>query len=616
MHFDAITLACVASDLTESLIGGRVQQLLQVDEHSFGFEIYANKERRQLLISANPTAPRIHFVSQKLRRGVNVETPLLLLLRKYVRGARVDAVTQADVTERVLRIRFAHSEHGQTELVVELIGRTSNLILLGPDEKILDCLRRVRAHNEHERELYPRRNYSAYPSQDKLSPLNSSNPAYVAQIESLLATDERLWKTVLTYFAGISPTLAREVAWLVSAENLAQPDGNITADKADPATVVAAIRTIWQRTESNQWQPSLLYKNGSVAGFAAYPLHFGDSPDGDLVEADLPAALTIHSAVERYDARSEGGGKDGDSAAGSGATDQYAAQRGTVAKLLRKSHKQVVRRLKAVDADVPKPGEAEALRTNAEWILALSHEIEAGQSVLEVPAEYLGGDSESGALQIALDPRKKPVDHAQALFKRAGKLERAAKILPERKAKLTSDRDFLDQLANDLQMAENQPEIAAVHAELTEAGLLGHQQGKNRARKKPNHSGAKASRPRRYISPDGLAILVGRNARQNDKVTFDQAKPDDLWLHVRGVPGSHVVVRSGGQAVSEQTLLMAAQLAAYYSSQRGERAVTVAVTERRNVTRVPRGRPGQVFMRNEETVTVAANLPEDAMVSK
>lgn len=627
MHFDAITLACVASSLNQTIIGGRVQQLVQVDEHGFGLEIYAKKERHQLLVSASPTAPRIHIVSQKQRRGVEVETPLLLLLRKYVRGARVDAVTQPDVTERVLHIRFDHSEHGETQLIVELIGRSSNLLLLGPDEKILDCLHRVRAKNEQDRELYPHRNYMPHPSQDKLSPLDSSNPAYVEQIRALLSTDERLWKTILANFAGVSPTLAREAAWQASAHTLTQPDQNVAANKIEPTAILAALHTIWQRTETNQWQPSLLYKSGAISGFAAYPLHFGDMPEaellvGDLCEADPPAALTIHSALERYYARSAGDGKNSELTTASGATDPYAAQRGTVAALLRKSRKQVARRLAAVAKDVPKPGEAEAVRTKAEWILALSHQIEAGQTTLEVPAEYLGSDSsehdsdKNGALIIELDPTKAPVEYAQGLFKRAGKLERAAEILPERKAKLTSDLDFLDQLTSDLQMAENQPEIASVQVELADAGLLGHQQGKHRVRKKTKQPSAKASKPRRYISPDGLAILVGRNARQNDMVTFTHAKPDDLWLHVRGVPGSHVVVRSGGQPVSEETLFMAAQLAAYYSSRRGERSATVSVTQRRNVTRVPKGRPGQVYMRNEETLTVAAELPADVMPSE
>lgn len=611
MHFDAITLACVVTELNQSIRSGRVQQLVQVDEHSFGFEIYAERERRHLLISANPAKPRIHLVSQKLRRGVNVETPLLLLLRKYVRGARVDAIEQRDATERVARIRFDHSEHGETELVIELIGRASNLLLLGPNNTIFDCLRRVRGRAEHDRDLLPRRDYRTPPLQDKLSPLDSNKSVHpqeliAEQLANLLSTDEPLWKTLVSNTAGVSPTLAREIAWRASTTLDGGSDINVLANQVDPTTVASVLHTIWARVQQQNWQPSLLYKNDAIAGFAPYPLHFGE-----MAPAGAPASITIHSALEDYYARAAGAGNERDSVNATGTTDPYAAQRSNVAALIRRSRKQVSRRLKAVEADQPKPGEADNLRTQAEWILALSHQIEPGQTRVEVPL----ATEESESQQIQLDPSKTPVEYAQGLFKRAGKLERAAKILPARKAKLSTDLKFLDQLASDLQLAENQPEIAAVQTELQEAGLLGHQQGKNRPRKNAPKSGAKTSKPRRYISPDGVAILVGRNARQNDKVTFDHAKPDDLWLHVRAAPGSHVVIRSGGQPVSEETLHMAAQLAAYYSNRRGERAATVAVTQRRNVTRVPKGRAGQVYMRNEETVTVPAELPADLMIS-
>jgi predicted ribosome quality control (RQC) complex YloA/Tae2 family protein len=198
------------------------------------------------------------------------------------------------------------------------------------------------------------------------------------------------------------------------------------------------------------------------------------------------------------------------------------------------------------------------------------------------------------------------VEQAQRKFKRASKLDRAAEFIPARRAQLAADLAFLDQLATDLALAENQPQIATVISELQSSGLLPQ---------RPNR--AKTSRPvqelLRLYSVNGMEIIVGRNARQNDHITFGIANASDLWLHARDVPGAHVVIRNGGQPVDNETLQVAAQLAAYYSQRRGDGAVPVAVTERRFVTRVPGGRPGQVHVRQEETLVVPATMPAEVM---
>ncbi|MEZ4831010.1 MAG: NFACT RNA binding domain-containing protein [Caldilineaceae bacterium] len=167
---------------------------------------------------------------------------------------------------------------------------------------------------------------------------------------------------------------------------------------------------------------------------------------------------------------------------------------------------------------------------------------------------------------------------------------------------MTADRAFIEQLQSDLALAENQPEIVSVREELRRRLPA--------ARPKRQRSAPDRSNPLRFLSPDGFAILVGRNSRQNEIVTFKEANAEDLWLHIRDLPGAHVVIRNGGQPVGEETITAAAQLAAYYSSQRGEQAVPVAVTPRRFVSRMAGGRTGQVYYRNEETRAVAAAKPD------
>lgn len=578
MHFDALTLACVVAELRQTLRGGRVQAVLMPDEQSIGLEVYAQRQRHNLLLTTGGAAARVHLVSQKLRRGVEQPTPLLQLLRKYVRDSLLETVEQPDPSERVLHLHFHHAEHGATTLVAELIGQRSNLLLLNPSGKILECLRRIWPGEGVTRPLLPGQPYTPPPPQNRLSPLDDGSADYYERLGALLKQDGKLWKVLTTHLAGISPTLGRELAWRAAG------DSEATAQATDLMGLVEALQVLWLPVQTGDWQPGLWLEEGKSAGFSAYEAHF---------RGEFAPLASISAAVEQFYAQAQPG------ASGASPRDGYAALRATVAAELRRAQGRLERQLAALRADEPAPGAAETLRSQAEWLLALSSQVEPGQPTLEV-------ELDDAVLSIPLDPHQTPVEQAEQMFHRAARLERAAKIIPERRVRLEADLEFLAQLSTDLALAENQPEIAMVREELAKTGLLVDRQKKS-AKERVNPGTAQL---RRYLSPQGFAIIVGRNARQNERVTFEIATGSDLWLHVRGAPGSHVVIRSGGQAVAEETLQMAAQLAAYYSSLRGERAAPVVYTERRFVSRAPGGRTGQVIVRNEAVITVRAELPE------
>ncbi len=626
MHFDALTLAAVADELRETVAGGRVQQIVLPDSRSVALEIYAHRARRHLLLSAHPQASRVHLIEHKPRRGVAKETPLLLLLRKYVRGARLESVELPVPFERVLYLRFHHPGHDATTLAVEPIGQLGNLILMNADGRILDALVRVPAGENAQRVLLPRRVYQLPPPQKRLPPLEKSE---APQREAVLPPRDRgnagqgqpslLWRSLLGCFAGVSPTLAREAAWRATGD----------AGAAFSAEAFAAARQalsgLWSAAAAGSWTPGIAVDGEEgVAAFAAYELHFC----GEFVEAEsVSAAAAAYYAGQERDASSS--------------RDEYAGVRGAVAALVRQAQARVRSQLRALDADEPAPGEPERVRRQAEWLLALSSQIpqrpkgpgaqegyslqdglaavEPGpngqmQLVVFAAADTSFGQAAEGAepagagedLIVALDPKRTPVEQAERMFDRAAKMERAARIIPRRRARLEADRGYLQQLESDLSMAQDQPEIVAVREALREAGYLRQRRG--RREKAPRDR----SRPLRYLSPEGFPILVGRNARQNEIVTFNEAGRDDLWLHVRDGPGAHVVVRCGGQPVPALTLDVAARLAAWHSGQRGNAGVGVVITPRRFVTRMAGGRPGQVHYRGEETIHVAAELPGES----
>ena len=570
MHFDALTLACVTAELRKLLVPGRVQQVLLAGEHALGLEVYTPGTRHQLLIVLAADLARMHAVTYKLRRGVEGETPFLLLLRKYVRGALLTAIDQFDATERVAHLHFEHAEHGHTLLICEFIGRQPNALLVRPEGRILECLHHVPAP-EGGRALMPGRLYMPPVPPAKLAPVDDGSDGYYARLGSILNVPGPLWKALVAGVAGLGPTSAREVAWR-AAGALDAP-----ARSASVLAVAQALQELWAPVVTGEWQPGLIEADGVVVAFAACLLHG---------RSTFVATPTLSAALERYTAAS----------AATRRTDPYAGLRGQVRGQVRRARAQVMRRLEALAGDEPALGEADLLRAEAHWLLALHHMIVPGQCTLHV-------DTGSEELDIALDSRYKPVEQAQRMFKRAAKLDRAAGVIPPRRAELQADLELLEQLALDVEQADSQPELAAVTAELHAAELL-----RGATQREPRRN-APATGPLRYRTQRGVEIVVGRNARQNEQVTFRLAQPDDLWLHARGIPGAHVIVRGAGRTVSEEDVEFAAQLAAYRSAARGERRVDVIVTERRWVSRAPGGRLGQVLVAHERVIAVPGDAP-------
>ncbi len=591
MHFDALCLACIRDELADACVPGRVQQLLLAGPRSLGLEIYARRARHALLLSAEPDDPRLHRVEGKLRRGVEGETPLLLLLRKYVRDALLTAVQQPDPTERVLELHFEQRAHGPTVLVVELLGRAGNLILrrAGDEGAILECLVRVPPGERTRRVLLPGRPYTPPPLAPRLSPLAAGAPDQAERLAQIVAAPGPLWKALVARASGIGPTQAREIAFRVAGS----PEAPAAA--AEPDRLRAALTALWAPVQTGDWTPGVWRDDTGAVGY---------SPVATQAFPFTPTE-TLSAAIEQaVSARGAPGAPGAQPSSPPAARDPYAGQRQAAAALLQRVQARIERQLAALAGDEPAPGAADALRRQAEWLLALHHRLQPGDTELVISAEETG----DAPLVIPLDPARDPVTQAQRCFKQAAKMERAATIIPARRAHLHNDLAYLRDLECDLALAQGQPEIAAVRRALVEAGLL-PATGTPRAR--PERTGG----PRRFTTSGGALVLVGRNAAQNDRLTFETARPDDLWLHVRGAPGSHTLLQARGGPPSAADLLAAAQLAAYFSSLRGEGAVDVVVTERRHVSRPPGARPGQVLVRKERTVRVPAALPETARES-
>jgi predicted ribosome quality control (RQC) complex YloA/Tae2 family protein len=594
MTYDFWTTAAIGDELSRRIVPGRVQQIVQVDATSLALEIYAGRERRYLLLSADQQVPRVHLLSDKPRRGVDTASTLLQLLRKYVRGAALTAVSQPP-WERVLHLHVQHPEFGRTVIVVELIGRWANLLLLrhatapsssgkvgaGEDSyRILECLHRHRPQDGAARPAVPGQLYQPPPAQDGVAP-DAFDLFQARRLVGVESPDAVLWRVLVNGLLGISPQAAREIVYRALGNAQAQ-----VAQAGDLAPLVEAMAVWVELLRAGRWQPCIVRNPvGAPVAFAPYLL----SQHGD---ARMEPLDSISLAAEQFY---------GEKAQSAG--DAYAAARRQVEASIQRAVRGMEKRQAAIQRELRPSEEIERLRASGEWILALATQIAPRQAELALPE---GVDLPP----VRLDPALAPADNAAAFFKRYRKARRAAEMGQPRLEALAAELSYLEQLSADLALAGDRNEIDAVRSALAEAGYA--RQRRQRARSEIGHhpggtgpSKVQVQGPRRFASAEGYTILVGRNSRQNEQVTFDLAGPDDLWLHARGWPGSHVVIRNGGAPVSDETVRQAAGLAAFYSRAQREAWVDVIVVERRRLRRPPGKRhPGMVTVEGERVVRV------------
>lgn len=569
MYFDALTMAAVADELRAHILGGRVQQVLLPDDLSIGMEVYAHGERRYLLASAHPEHARLHLAGEKLRRGVEKPTPLLLLLRKYVHGGRIASIEQPPF-ERVLHLGVQHPE-GNTTLIVEVMSRYSNIVLVAEEggcAQILECIKRVGPEKSRYRTILPQHLYVPPPPQRKLDPTDVTESC-LRDTLSDASPESSIWRALVGGIGGVSPLMAREVVYRTIGIAEAAVS-QVTRISPLLGAFQEMLMPIWE----HRWQPSVVRENERLVVFAPYPL----TQYGDWEEVE-----SISQAVEDYYGQMVG-------------EDAYAAAKRRAREAILRARDRVRRKREALERAMVSQAQVEELRRQGEMILAYAHRIEPGQRELTAP---VGPDEPS--LQIELDPTISPVENAQRYFGRYKRAKSGAGEIPALLQRAELEMRYLDQLETDLDLAANRPEIQEVEASLAEAGYIREKRRKRKAGR---------SKPLTVKSQDGLLILVGKNSRQNEEVTFRRAAPRDLWLHVRGAPGAHIIVKTGGREVPEATLRQAAQLAAYYSQVRGSVRVDVAYTERRYVRPIKGAGPGLVTYTQGKTIRVAPRKPQ------
>lgn len=572
MYFDALTLSAVADELRRTIVGGRIQRVLLPTPLSIGLEVYNAGTRYQLFATADPRAARVHLLGAKPTRGSDRDTPLSLLLRKYVRNGFVATIEQPPL-ERILVLSIIKhpaprkedpddvDEELRADLVLELMGNRANILLVDDNNLILDAIKRVPAGAK--RTIMPRDPYIAPPRPARLDPRTATGNG----IRSSMAGAERdPAKAIVGAYGGVSPQQAREAIARAIGSAAREPDAE-GPDRPEPAfdAIADALRGLW----TAPFEPSLAYQDEQVLAFAPYRMqqHAASRPVDSISEA-----LEIYYA-------------------GVVQVTSHAQRREALLRRLDEVRERARRQADSLSRELERASALERLRWEGEMIFGWLHEIVPGQTELTVEGKT-----------IMLDPQRTAVENARARFREYDKAKSAVAGVPERLASAENELRYIDETMTMLELAEGYEAIAAIEREATEGGMLKAPGGK--APRGPR------SQPLRVTSSDGIPIWVGRSAGQNDEVTFRVARSDDLWLHVREQPGAHVVIRAD-VPVPDRTLEQAAGLAAYYSRARASTTVDVVVTRRRNVRKIAGGPPGLVSYQNERSLRVAPLSPED-----
>lgn len=574
MPLDAICLQGVVGELTPQLTGSRIEKIQQPARDQI---ILLLRGSRRLFLNAGANQPRIHLTEQ-LRDNPSQPPMFCMLLRKHLSGGIIESIRQEPLERVVTLTVLASDELGERSrftLVWEGMPRRANLILCDRDGRIIDCLRRVDLEAEQDRQVLPGLFYRLPTRQDKRSPLSVTEEEFTALLERA-APDAPLDGWLLDTFTAISPLVAREL----TVRACGSTDAPVSQGSA-----LWEVFSRWQRTvHENAFTPTLIKRNGSLADFTYGPV----TQYGTYAETEIYDSFS-HLLDDFYEKREQA---------------ERVKQKGRdLLKTATTARDRVRRKLAAQEKELTACLDRDHLRICGELITANLYRMERGQSRLTAQNYY---DENCADVDIPLDVRLSPQENAARYFKQYAKAKTAEKYLTAQLQRGGEELQYLESVLQELAQAESEQDFNDIRTELTDGGYL-----RGRGKKQPGFQ--RASKPREFRSSAGLRILVGRNNRQNDRLTTKDADKRDIWLHTQKIHGSHVILCTGGAEPDEQSLMEAASLAAYFSQAQGSTKVPVDYTPVKFVKKPAGAKPGMVVYTTYQTMLAD---PDEELVKR
>ena len=571
MAFDGITISNIVHELREELLDGRINKIAQPEADELLLTIKSKTGQKRLYISASASLPLIYLTEQNKPSPMNAPN-FCMLLRKHINNGRITDISQPKL-ERIIRFEIEHlDELGdlcKKYLVVEIMGKHSNIIFCNDKDRIIDSIKHVSAQMSSIREVLPGRDYFIPETVEKLNPLDVN---YVDFSTALLGKPSGLAKAIYTSFTGISPIVAEEICYISGVDSSISPK-----DLSDDVMVhlYKQFSLFMDDVLKAKFTPAIYYKGSEPKEFAALPLtHFGE-----------------------YE------GKTFDSM--SALLETYYASKNTITRIRQKSvdlrkivQTALERNRKKYDLQSKQLQDTEdrdKYRVYGELINVYGYGLEPNAKELNCLNYYTNED-----INIPLDPTKTPQENSQKYFDKYNKQKRTYEALVDLIQETRDEIIYLESVANSLDIALSEDDLSQIKEELTEAGFVKRKFTKKKV--KIN------SKPFHYISSDGYHMYVGKNNIQNEELTFNFAVGNDWWFHAKGCPGSHVIVKTNGDELPDRTFEEAGRLAAYYSKNRGAEKVEIDYIEKKHVKKPKGGKPGFVVYYTNYSLMIDSDI--------
>ena len=577
MAFDGITVSAVVSELRETIVSGRIYKIAQPENDELLLTIKTKEGgQTRLLLSAGASLPLIYLTDAN-KQAPMTAPGFCMLLRKHLQNGRITDITQPGL-ERIVQIHVEHlNEMGdlcRKILVLELMGKHSNIIFINDENMIIDSIKHISGMVSSVREVLPGRPYFIPMTQDKKDPLTVSEAEFKEVIRSKATA---IYKSLYTSFTGLSPQISQEICTAASVDG--ELSTAIFSESENGGELLDSLYRSFAaaigRVKERNFTPAIIYENDVPVDFTVLPC--ASYPDKSQ------KAFTCVSAL----------------------LETYYAEKSTVTRIRQKSvdlrrivQTALERNIKKYDLQLRQMQDTEKkdkYKIYGELLNTYGYGVEPGAKSMEALNYYT-----NEMITIPLDPQLTATENAKKYFDKYGKLKRTYEALSKLTLEVKEEIDHLESIQNALDIALLEEDLTQIKEELIESGYI-HRKGGNKKVKI-------TSKPFHYISSDGFHMYVGKNNYQNEELTFKFANGGDWWFHAKGMPGSHVIVKTNGEELPDSTFEEAARLAAYYSKGKNQEKVEIDYVEKKHVKKPGGGKPGFVVYYTNYSMMIDSDI--------
>ncbi|PKR78564.1 hypothetical protein CEY16_02065 [Halalkalibacillus sediminis] len=564
MPFDGIVTRAITHELNDQLVTGRINKIYQPTETEIIFTIRKNGRNHTLLLSIHPSYARIHLTDEKFTNPK--EPPMFcMVLRKHLQSGFIEKIEQ-DEMERIIHLTIRNKDEIGDEnrrvITLELMGKHSHLIVVDPErEMIIDSMKHISSAQNRHRSILPGQSYIAPPDQGKLNPLTLDGETFARKIDF---NQGKIDRQILNLLMGVSPVVAKALAkqaYMGNSEKYQEVFDNFQNDLLNHN-----YAPMIQKEPKEDYHVLELVKS-----------------EEKIISFETVSEM-LHSFYQ-----------------GKAERDRVKGQSHDLMRFLKNERDKNERKIEKHKKTLKKAEKADEYQKKGELLTAHMHMAKLGDNSIQVVDYY---EEDQPEMTIELNPNKSPSENAQQFFKQYGKLKKSKEMVVVEIEKAHEEINYLERLIQQLEQAREE-DVEDIREELQDQGYMKKKQQSKKKKKK------KLITPDQYVSTDGTEIFVGRNNKQNEYVTNRMANKNDVWLHAKDLPGSHVIIRSSEP--SEETILEAALIAAFYSKAKLSSTVPVDYTFVKHVKKPNGAKPGYVTYDNQQTVFVT---PEEDKVQE